>query len=402
MDSSLLIVVLALVNVALLMLLLRRSSASSDLATPLQHLAQAVQQTQAQAAVLAERLEPLRPLAPAVQELQVELRGLGERILSVEREQRQASQTLAGLGTSLASTGADTKSLLDTAAAIRSELSAAQQALATLRSQTEAGLAVEQRTAESIRRLEMIIAGTQAKGAAGENILEVVFAKLPPEWQVRNFRVGNRVVEFGLRLPNNLVLPIDSKWPATTLVEQLAASDDPDERQRLKQQIERVVLEKAREVAKYLNPALTVNFAVAVLPDAVYDLCAGVHADVFQLNVVLVGHSMFVPYLLLVFQMVLRTSQNVDLEKLQQYLDAVAKSADALQEELEGRFSRALKMLDNAHGDMRGHVSRIRDSLTGMQLSAAGGVAALPAGAVGPGLSPLLATSATSGELPAP
>ncbi|MBI2321940.1 MAG: hypothetical protein HYU88_07575, partial [Chloroflexi bacterium] len=64
MDSPLL-VALVLVSVVLLVLLLRRSSAPADLATPLQHRAQAVQQTQAQAAVLAARLEHLRPLAPA-------------------------------------------------------------------------------------------------------------------------------------------------------------------------------------------------------------------------------------------------------------------------------------------------------------------------------------------------
>ncbi|HUW96323.1 MAG TPA: DNA recombination protein RmuC, partial [Anaerolineae bacterium] len=79
---------------------------------------------------------------------------------------------------------------------------------------------LERRTADSVRRLEMVIAGTQTKGAAGENILEAVFANLPPEWQVRNFRVGDKAVEFGLRLPNNLILPIDSKWPATHLLEQ--------------------------------------------------------------------------------------------------------------------------------------------------------------------------------------
>ena len=51
----------------------------------------------------------------------------------------------------------------------------------------------------AIRRLETVIAGTQSKGAAGENILDVVFSKLPAEWQVRNFPVGNKSVEFGLR-----------------------------------------------------------------------------------------------------------------------------------------------------------------------------------------------------------
>lgn len=330
-------------------------------------------------AILADRLDRLKTLAPAVQGQSIELRTLAERVLSVERQQQQASQTLTGLGTSLASTGADTKHLLDAAAAIGRELGTAQQALATLRSQADERRAVEQRTAESIRRLEMILAGTQTKGAAGENVLELVFARLPLEWQVRNFRVGNHVVEFGLRLPNNLVLPIDSKWPATDVVERLAQSDSPAEQQDLKRQIERAVLDKAREVTKYLDPALTLSFGVAVVPDAVYDLSSGVHIDIFRLNVVLVGHSMFVPYLLLVFQMVLRSSQNVDLEKLQQYLSTAEQSVVAIQAELEGRFSRAVTMLENSRSDLSAHVSKIRGSLTGMQVSAGPGPAALPA-----------------------
>jgi len=94
------------------------------------------------------------------------------------------------------------------------ELAKVQQGLAAQDSFVKARQEVEARTADSVGRLEMIIAGTQSKGLAGENIMEVVFAKLPIEWQARNFNMNGKTVEFGLRLPNNLVLPIDSKWPA--------------------------------------------------------------------------------------------------------------------------------------------------------------------------------------------
>lgn len=191
-----------------------------------------------------------------------------------------------------------------------------QQGLAELRAYADARQDLQRQTAESIRRLETVIAGTQTKGAAGENILEAVFARLPAEWQVRNFRVGDKAVEFGLRLPNNLVLPIDSKWPATGLLEQFADAEDPSEQQRLKAEIERAVLARAKEARKYIDPSITVNFSVAAVPDAVYDLCTGIQADVFQLNVVLIGYSMFVPYLLLVFQTILKTSQNISQRRI--------------------------------------------------------------------------------------
>ncbi len=160
---------------------------------------------------------------------------------------------------------------------------------------------VELRTAESIRRLETVIAGTQTEGAAGENILEAVFAKLPVDWQVRDFTVGNKSVEFALRLPNGRILPIDSKWAATTLLEEFVSCDDLDRQLLIKRNIETTVLAKAKEVRKYLDPNLTMDFGIAAVPDAIYDLCCGIHSAIFQQNIILISYSMFLPYLLLVF-----------------------------------------------------------------------------------------------------
>jgi len=250
-----------------------------------------------------------------------------------------------------------------------------QRDLTELQAYTRARQDLERQTAESIRRLEMVIAGTQTKGAAGENILEAVFAQLPIEWQVRNFRVGDKAVEFGLRLPNNLVLPIDSKWPATHLLEQFAAADDPQDQQRIKAQIEKAVLDKAKEVRKYIDPNVTVNFGIAAVPDAVYDLSTGVQADVFQLNVVLIGYSMFVPYLLLVFQTILKTSQSFDVQRLDAYLRSAEENIQAAQEELEGRFSRAITMLTNSRNELSVLLSKVSSGLTSLQISASRGKA---------------------------
>jgi len=256
-----------------------------------------------------------------------------------------------------------------------------QQGLAELHAYTRARQDMERQTADSIRRLEMVIAGTQTKGMAGENILETVFANLPQEWQVRNFRVGDKAVEFALRLPNNLVLPIDSKWPATHLLEQFAACEDLEEQRRLKAQIEKAVLDKAKEVRKYIDPNVTVNFGIAAVPDAVYDLCAAVQAEVFQLNVVLIGYSMFVPYLLLVFQTILKTSQSIDMQRLDAYLRSADEHIQAAQGELEGRFSRALTMLTNSRDELSVLLSKVRSGLTSVQISAARGTAGeLPEG----------------------
>lgn len=355
--------------VAVVFLLFRKPRGTADLATPLQHLTHAVQQVQAQSAVLAEKLVHLEPMTNSVNHIQVEMRGLSERISKVETNQVQAGQNIVALGTGLAQSSTTTKSLVAATNAAHAVLSHTREDLARLQTQAKERHELERQTAGSIKRLEAIIAGVQTKGVAGENILEVVFSKLPPEWQVRNFRVGNRTVEFGLRLPNHLILPIDSKWAATSLLEQFLTIDDLAEQQKLKTQIERVVLSKAKEVRKYIDPNLTVNFGIAAVPDAVYDLCSGVQADVFKLNVVLISYSMFVPYLLLVFQTILKTSQNIDLQKLDTYLQSVQDSIEALQAELEGRFSRAIKMLSNSRDDMSMHLSKANSGLASLHIS---------------------------------
>jgi len=311
-----------------------------------------------------------RGVSEHMAETRLELRTLSERVLQLERSQNQVHVGLTGLDRTLAQADVVSRSLVETTGVMRQELAAAKSDLAAIQAQAKARQDLEAQTATSIRRLEAILAGTQSKGAAGENVLESVFARLPPEWQVRNFKVNGKVVEFGLRLPNNRVLPIDSKWPATDLLEQFAACEDPAQQQQIKKQVERAVLAKANEVRKYVDPNLTVDFGLAAVPDAVYDLCGGIQADLFQMNVALIGHSMFIPYLLLVFHTTLKSMSEVDVAPLLAYVSSAQESVAALQKELDGRFSQALTMLTNSRGDMSVQLSRLSAGLSGLQASA--------------------------------
>lgn len=423
--SLVLFFVLILLVIILIVLLLRfrRSQDTPDeLSTALQNLTQAVQQGQTQIAALTAKTSRLEYIPETVGNVQVELRGLVERISTVEQNQAVVNQGIGNLATGFVQTGATLASkvsdihqqsaislqqfnagltdelakvkqesstslaelkaiatgLSEATASMRAELARAKNDLTELQANSKARQELELQVASSIKRLEAVIAGTQSKGSAGENILEVVFSKLPVDWQVRNFRVGGKSVEFGLRLPNNLILPIDSKWAATNLLEQFIASTDVDEQRRLKGEIEGAVIQKAKEVKKYIDPSLTVPFGVAVVPDAIYDLCPSAQADAFQLNVVLVSYSMFIPYLLLVFQTTLKSEQSIDLQKLDAYLQTTQEAVAAVQNELDGRFSRALTMLNNTRDDMRAQLSKVGSSLTGLRVSTAPAPPALP------------------------
>lgn len=333
-----------------------------------------ISQITPQIAILGEKLSHLEPVNQAIYGLHTDVQSLGARISTVESNQNMVTQGVGNLATNALSAITELKTLTtgltDATGAMRAELSRANTDLTQLHTHVKAEQESERQIAESVHRLETIIAGTQTKGVAGENVLEVVFSKLPIEWQMRDFKIGGKSVEFALRLPNNLILPIDSKWAATSLLEQFFNTDNIQEQQRLKKAIEETVLLKAKEVRKYLDPSITLNFGVAVLPDAVYDLCTGIQADTFQLNVVLVSYSMFVPYLLLVFQTTLKNSQSIDLHKLDAYLQSAQASIKAIQDELDGRFSRAITMMNNSRDDMRAIVGNLGGSLTGLQMGA--------------------------------
>ncbi len=365
----LLIVLLFGSLIALLVYYLRRNGTQSS---ALQTLLQVGQQQQNQLSSLSEKLSHLEPMNQAIHNARIELRTLGERVSQLERNQSDLDHGLgilaSGSDRSLAELKTLTKGLTQTALSIRDELNKAQNDLSELQAGSRARQDMEAKITDSINRLETIIAGTHSKGTAGENILDAVFAKLPPEWQVRNFKVRGKSVEFGLKLPNSLILPIDSKWTATSLVEQFVSEASTEKQQKIKKSIEWTVLNKAREVQKYIDPGITVSFGVAVVPDAIYDLSGSIQAEVFQLNVVLVSYSLFVPYLLLVFQTILKNNQSVDLEKLGAYVRAAQQSIQILQEELDGRLSRALSMMTNSRDHMRNHLSKMNSQISGVMV----------------------------------
>ncbi|MBI9047516.1 MAG: DNA recombination protein RmuC [Anaerolineaceae bacterium] len=297
-----------------------------------------------------------------------ELRYLVDRISLLEHTQEKISQQMDGVGTRLTETGTMTRNLYHSSSLIQQGLSQTQASLSAIQGQAKARQDIEIKTAESIHRLEAVIAGTHSKGAAGENIIDIVFSQLPVEWQVRNFPIDNKVVEFGLRLPNKRILPIDSKWAATSLLEKFHATEDIEERQSIKSQIERQVITKAREVRKYLDPNFTASFGVAAVPDAVFDLCSHAQVSIMKMDVVLISYSMFIPYLLLVFQSILENNQEVDFQQLDLYLQSTKSYLNALQNELDGRFSKAIIMLGNTRDDMKVQVGKLSSGINSIKV----------------------------------
>jgi len=256
------------------------------------------------------------------------------------------------------------------AAELRERLSQTQSVVEGLRSALSARQTVEEEARASLKRLESVIAGSSTRGAAGENILEEALRHLPPELLQRNVWVGGKVVELALRLPGGKLLPMDSKWVSTGALEQLAdPSLDAARRSQLTAQVEREVERRVREVSQYIDPATTSPFALAVIPDAAYDVCRSAIVGAHKRHVMVVGYAMALPYLLTLYQLHLQFARTVDMERLQSALIDVERHLDTLEGILENKLQRAVTMLQNAYGEGKQVSARIRASAQSVQVA---------------------------------
>ena|SRR5947209_5504237 len=260
------------------------------------------------------------------------------------------------------------------AAELRERLSQTQSVVECLRSAISARQPVEEEARASLKRLESVIAGSSSRGAAGEHILEEALRHLPPEMLQRNVWVGGKVVELALRLPGGKLLPMDSKWVSSVALEQLAAPGlDANRRAQLMGQVEREVERRVREVSQYIDPATTAPFALAVIPDAAYDVCRGAIVNAHSRHVMVVGYAMALPYLLTLYQLHLQFARSVDMEKLQSALIDIERQVDVLEGILENKVQRSLTVLQNAYTEGRQATAKIRASTQAVQITDSSG-----------------------------
>ncbi|MFI5006684.1 MAG: DNA recombination protein RmuC [Solirubrobacterales bacterium] len=243
---------------------------------------------------------------------------------------------------------------------IRADIAQAHRALAEVKAIEQGRAGQMDRAADSLRRLEAVVAGSASRGAAGENILARALGQLPPDLLERNVPFGSRVVEYALRLPGGRLLPIDSKWTSALSLERLAEAEDPLERRRLVEQVAREMRVRVREVAKYLDPERTLALAILAVPDAVYTIAPEVHGEGHREGVVVVPYSLALPYVLALYRLALRFGAALDPGSLGAGLRILEESLRRIDEEIEGRLSRGLVQIENARDALRGELSQAR------------------------------------------
>jgi DNA recombination protein RmuC len=254
-------------------------------------------------------------------------------------------------------------------AVLRDELLKTQRLIDHLRVDYEARKQAEEESRRIVKRIESVIVGSYSKGQAGENILHETFKLFPREMIAYNFPINGKVVEFGLVLSDKKVLPIDSKWPATTLL--VALDEEKDERVRLSiiDRIEKEVSRRIREVCQYIDPDMTAPWAVAAVPDAVFSVCKRAYLDAYKKHVILMSYSMTIPYVLTFYSLHLQYSKTVDIENLQSHLLTIGRQLDEMEQILENKIARGNTMVSNAYGEYKQLISKVRASVAYIQAS---------------------------------
>jgi DNA recombination protein RmuC len=246
---------------------------------------------------------------------------------------------------------------------IRGDLGEARRALAEVKAIEQGrGRQIDQ-AADSLRRLEAVVAGSSSRGQGGESVLGRALGQLPPDMLERNVTFEGKVVEFALRLPDGRLLPIDSKWTSVASLERLADAEEPAERRRLEEQVAREVKTRMRELAKYLDPERTLALGVLAVPDAAYGAAPEVHADGYRQGVLIVPYSMALPYVLALYRLATRFGTAIDQDQLGARLRDIEGGLRRIEDEVEGRLARGLVQIGNARDAVRENLSEAQGAV---------------------------------------
>jgi DNA recombination protein RmuC len=252
--------------------------------------------------------------------------------------------------------------LSETAKDLRGEIGHAQKALAEVKALEQGRARQLDQAADSLKRLEAVVAGSSTRGAAGENILARALAQLPPDLLEINVAFGSRIVEYALRLPGGRILPIDSKWTSAALLERLdtVAAEQPQERKRLLDQVVRDLRAKIRDMTKYLDPERTMSLGLLAVPDAVYVAAPEAHGEGYREGVLVVPYSLALPYVLALYRLSVRFGCAVDTDQLAARLRQLEEILHRSADEVESRLSRGLVQAENARDALRDNLLEAR------------------------------------------
>ena len=163
---------------------------------------------------------------------------------------------------------------------------------------------------EPLTKLNRYLSGGTLAGKFGEWSLESIIKDIfHPNQYETNAEVipgSGRRVEFTVKLPEGLVLPIDAKFPSALFDNYLNASESGDEKlvKKSKDDIRRHVLKDASDIKeKYIQSGITVDLGVMYIPSEslmqIIDTLDNIRESIFRdYRVLIMGPNSLAAYLI--------------------------------------------------------------------------------------------------------
>ncbi len=201
-----------------------------------------------------------------------------------------------------------------------------------LKVKTEAIINSDANILSKVDNISRVFTGSSSRGQAGENVVGLV-SSVFSQRIVRDFVIGNKVVEFAFKLRNGKYLAIDSKWIGGLELQDIEEADaaaTADLKRKLQQKME--------EVSQYIDPDRTTSFAVAAMPDALverlYQLMPHYYRNNFQVKnnakinnvqqrVLAVGYSKLIQYLIIIDEFAQYTEVDINQEGIKKSLQVM-------------------------------------------------------------------------------
>jgi len=163
---------------------------------------------------------------------------------------------------------------------------------------------------DPLNKLNRYLSGGTLAGKFGEWSLEAIIKDIFHSNQfIANAEVipgSGKRVEFAIKLPEGLLLPIDAKFPSGLFDNYLIAVDSKDQQlvKKSKDDIKRHVLNDARDInAKYMQSGITIELGVMYIPSEslmqLIDSIANLREEIFRDHRVLImGPNSLAAYLI--------------------------------------------------------------------------------------------------------
>ena len=163
---------------------------------------------------------------------------------------------------------------------------------------------------DPLNKLNRYLSGGTLAGKFGEWSLEAIIKDIFHSNQfIANAEVipgSGKRVEFAIKLPEGLLLPIDAKFPSGLFENYLMAVDSKDQQlvKKSKDDIKRHVLNDARDInAKYMQSGITIELGVMYIPSEslmqLIDSIASLREEIFRDHRVLImGPNSLAAYLI--------------------------------------------------------------------------------------------------------